>query len=125
MKPILKTLLLIISISLVSCKKDKIETPNVSTSEITEITATTAVCGGELEDIYLDMLAGIVFSTNPNPTRDNSLTFPPTMALSEKRFICEMSYLTPNTKYYVRAYVKRYEGDIKYGEQKEFTTLAE
>ena len=126
MKPILKTLLLILSISLVSCKKDDVkQPPNISTLDVAEITATTAVCGGEMDDVYLGLSAGVVFSTNPNPTLDNSLTFPYTMELNEKHFICEMSYLTPNTKYYVRAYVIRFGGDIKYGEQKEFTTLAE
>jgi hypothetical protein len=34
-------------------------------------------------------------------------------------------YLTPNTKYYVRAFAYNNPDAVKYGEQKEFTTLAE
>ena len=125
MKLILKTLLLILTISLVNCKKeDKNLPPNISTLEVTEITATTAVCGGEIkidELYYYDGFKGICYSTNPNPTIDDD-RFP---ALEdEKLFSCKMINLSPNTKYYVRAFVGNGRG-VKHGEQKEFITLAE
>ena len=85
MKPILKTLLLILSISLlVNCKKDKEKPPpDITTLEATEITATTAICGGELVD-YRDGLAmGICWGTNQNPTV-NPFFIP---AWPEKRFL--------------------------------------
>ena len=59
-----------------------------------------------MNDFYFGLSTEILFSINPNPTIDNSLSFLPNMALHEKLFF----YLTPNTKYYVRAYIIDYYG---------------
>ena len=121
MKTILKTLLLILSISLVGCKKeerDKGQHP-ISTLEITEITAITAVSGGEMKVSSPMFKMGICWSINPNPTVDN---FKINNETDKKRFSCIMTNLTPNTKYYVRAF-NIWGLCIEYGEQVEFTTL--
>jgi len=123
MKTILKTLLLILSISLVSCKKEEMDKrPRpISTLEVTEITSTSAICGGEM-DVYTIMgYRGICWSTNPNPTENDSRAYDTTYG--EASFSCIMTNLTPNTKYYVRAFHTTYI--TNYGEQMEFTTLAE
>ena len=127
MKPILKTLLVILSISLVNCKKeDKSKLPSeISTLEVTEITATTAVCSGEIDDYWKDLIVGICWSTDPNIIYDDIYNSYSVSQSQEKRFSCEMTNLIPNTKYYVRAYVANSYGTTKYGEQIEFTTLAD
>jgi len=125
MKTILKTLLLILTISLVNCKKeDKNLPPNISTLEVTEITATTAVCGGEIkiDELYYSAgNMGICFNTKPNPTTDD---YSYSALGGEKLFSCKIINLTPNTKYYVRAFVGNGSG-LKYGEEMVFTTKAE
>ena len=126
MKQTFKILLLLLSISLINCKKDNKDVlpPDITTLEVTEITTTTAVSGGEV-DVYYDELAmGLIINTSQNPTFENYTgSFLPG-TIGQKRFSSEMRNLVPNTKYYVRAYVMR-NGDVKYGNQVEFTTLAE
>ena len=133
MKTTLKVLLLILSISLISCeKKYKVKTPpEISTLEVTEITATSAVCGGEMEDYWKDLTLGILWSTEPwTVTETGSIVVTSETIGSSypempgKRFTCQMTDLTPNTKYYVRALASCHYG-LKCGEQIEFTTLAE
>ena len=92
------------------------------TSEVTEITATTAVSGGELDRYYSFSSSGICWSTNPNPTKND---FAIHYIHYDKDASCKITNLTPNTKYYVRAFLKDYYGIFHYGTQVEFTTLAE
>ena len=132
MKTTLKTLLLILSISLVSCKEEKLPPtpPDITTLEATEITATSAVCGGEMDDYRNDLAIGIEWSINPQNTENGNLLYAletwefVAPVLPGKRFICEMTGLTPNTKYYVFAWVSNYMG-YRFGQVIEFTTLAE
>jgi len=93
------------------------------TLDVTEITATSAISGIDVNfwpwGIYP---IGICWSTNPNPTPDDFIII---TYYNEEPLPCIMTDLTPNTKYYVKAFgIDRY-GMTHYGEQKEFTTLAE
>jgi len=96
---------------------------NISTLEVTEITATTAISGGELIFRGLIQSKGICWSTNPNPTTNDFTII--SNSQFENSYPCKMTDLTPNTKYYVRAFVKPGDAPEYYGNQVEFTTLAE
>ena len=94
------------------------------TLEVTEITTTTAVSGGEQNDFFSGVISrGICWSPNPNPTIDDFTIRDITWKW--ERFSCTMTNLTPDTKYYVRVYVTDRYGMVHYGNQVEFTTLTE
>jgi hypothetical protein len=104
------------------CKKESIKPPIVSTNDVTEITTTSAVSGGELNEMtQLIVSKGICWSTDQNPTTENFKTID---FSNNTNFICSMTGLSPNTKYYVRAFAINTAG-TSYGKQIEFTTLTE
>jgi len=104
------------------CIKENIKPPIVSTYDVTEITTTTAVSGGELNEMTpLIVSKGICWSTDQNPTTENFKTIDFSKNTS---FICSMTGLFPNTKYYIRAFAIN-PGGTAYGKQIEFTTLTE
>lgn len=121
MKTSLKISLLLLSVFLFNvCKKDSIKPPVTTTLEVTEITMTTAMSGVKLSEISpFIALKGICWSTEQNPTTENFNTRDLSSNIS---FLCSMTGLTPNTKYYVRAYAINPAG-TGYGKQIEFTTL--
>ena len=96
----------------------------VTTAEPTEITANSAVSGGSITSnngnyIYVFM-KGICWTTHPNPmVMNDSYTESGSGAES---FTAEMTDLSPNTEYYVRAYAVTLEGTF-YGDEISFTTL--
>ena len=116
------------------CQKDSFV--NVITHSPTEITATTALCGGEFTFTTNEIgpfTAGICWSTSPKPTHDDQrITYP----YQQESFVinqanpweCVITGLQPNTQYYVRAFVHpshddSYWGDgYYYGNQVTFTT---
>ena len=95
--------------------------PVVSTAEVTDITATTATCGGTVTDGGgLDITArGICWSTSHNPTLNNSHTSDGTGTGS---FGSSLITLSPGTTYYVRAYATTAQA-TSYGEEVTFTTM--
>ncbi len=95
--------------------------PVVTTAEVTDITATTATCGGTIAaDGGLAITArGVCWSTSPNPTLSDSHT---TDGTGTGSFTSAMTGLTANTTYYVRAYATNSAGTA-YGEAVSFTTL--
>jgi hypothetical protein len=102
------------------CKKESIKPPIVSTNDVIEITTTTAVSGGELNEMTpLIVSKGICWSTVQNPTTENFKTID---FSNNTNFRCSMTGLSPNTKYYVRAFAINTAGTA-YGRQIEFTTL--
>lgn len=107
-----------------SCKKDDDETTaelTVTTTDVTEITATTAKTGGTVAyDGTTEIICGLCWSTNDAPTLSDQYT---TRSIVEGSFISEMTGLTAETVYYVRAYASL-SGETVYGETKTFTTLA-
>ena len=94
--------------------------PTVTTNEVSSITATTAVCGGEVtSDGGASITArGVCYSTSQNPTISNNHT---TDGYGTGVFLSNLTGLLPNTTYYVKAYATNTE-DTTYGEQKTFMT---
>ena len=94
--------------------------PTVTTNDITDITTESALCGGNITDDggFEITLRGVCWSTNQNPTTNESHT---TDGCGASGFISVLTNLNNNTKYYVRAYATNEKGTA-YGEQKEFNT---
>ncbi|MDD2297287.1 MAG: FISUMP domain-containing protein [Sphaerochaetaceae bacterium] len=114
-------LLLSMGLLLFSCHPE--DNPSVSTGEVTNITATTATCAG---NVFADggaaiIARGICWSTSQFPTISDSKT---SNGNGLGIFTSNITSLSPNTTYYVRAYATNSVG-IAYGEQKTFTTNVE
>ena len=94
--------------------------PTVITAEVTEITTNSAQCGGEVTNDGGSEVTerGICWSTNENPTLDNSHVAAGT---GTGTFTAAMSGLEANTTYHVRAYAVNEMGTA-YGLDVEFTT---
>ena len=92
----------------------------VTTKEVTEVNATTAICGGEvMDDGGAEVTArGVCWSTSENPTIRDSHT---TDGSGTGSYTSNMTGLAENTIYYVRAYATNEKG-TSYGEEKTFTT---
>jgi FlaG/FlaF family flagellin (archaellin) len=95
--------------------------PTVTTSTITNITTTSAKGGGTVTDQGASNVTqrGICWSTSHNPTVSGSHANSGTNA---GIYTVNMSGLTANTKYYVRAYATNAQGTA-YGNEVSFTTL--
>lgn len=109
-------------LSLSNCKQDIIlKLTKLLTGSINDITDTSAIASATFSEIG-DNLGnyGHCWSTNQNPTiSDNKTTLHGNIASSD--FSSNINGLTPNTKYYVRAWAK--DGNqIIYGNQLEFST---
>ncbi len=118
-------LILAASITLTTCKKDdenKVELPTIITLAVTEITDTTAKCGGNVTNNDGGDITskGIVWSTTQNPTieQQTGLTGD---GVGSGPFQSNLTGLTPNTTYYARAYATNSKG-VGYGSQVQFTT---
>ena len=95
-------------------------TPIVTTGDITNITQTTALVSGEVTSDGGDEVTerGVCWSTSHNPTIDGNHA---NNGTGTGVFAVELSGLTANTKYYVKAYAKNSIGTA-YGNEIEFTT---
>ena len=95
--------------------------PTVTTNNVTNITATSASCGGNVtSDGGFEVTSrGVCWSTSPNPTIDNKKTYD---GKGAGTFTSQLSNLAPETTYYVRAYATNIKG-TSYGEEMSFTTL--
>ena len=95
----------------------------VTTQTPTEITATTAQCGGRVTVIGEAQITelGVCWSTENNPTATGNHLF--TTTVSEP-FSCTLTGLQPETEYHVRAYALC-ESEYHYGQDLIFTTLAD
>ena len=93
----------------------------VTTNDVSNITTNSAICGGNITSQGNSTVTarGICWSTSQNPTISNSHTFD---GMSGGSFTSNMTSLSVNTTYYVRAYATNAAGTA-YGEQKTFTTL--
>lgn len=97
-------------------------TPTVTTSEITNITSTSATSGGNVTDDGGAPVTtrGLVWSTTPNPTMEENEGFTNDgEGLGE--FTSEITGLQPETMYFVRAYAENSVG-VGYGEELSFST---
>lgn len=89
------------------------ELPIVKTSEVENIGTTTASCGGNVTgDGGANITErGVCWSTNHNPTVNESHV---SSGSGLGEFACNLSSLSANTTYYVRAYAKNSKG-VAYG----------
>jgi uncharacterized protein (TIGR02145 family) len=115
------TLLIVILVSIIlllSCTKK--EVPVLTTLEISNITAITATCGGNITDDGNSQIIsrGVCWSTNAQPTIADNLTSDST---GVGAFVSIITGLTQNTTYNVRAYATNSEG-TGYGNEMVFTT---
>ena len=96
--------------------------PAVSTAEVTDITATTATCGGTVTtDGGLTITAcGVCWGMSTNPTIADAHS---TDGTGTGSFVSTLTGLTPNTTYYVRAYATNSHVTM-YGNELSFTTEA-
>ena len=100
---------------------DKLLPTVTTTSEVTDITVSSAKCGGEVTfDGNVSVTArGICWNTTGNPTIEDNKT---TNGKGVGSFTSQIPDLVPATQYYVRAYATNEVGTA-YGEEVTFTTL--
>jgi uncharacterized protein (TIGR02145 family) len=101
-------------------EKEKGKIPGLTTTEISEISETTAVSGGNISTDNGEAVTkrGVCWSTNQNPTIQNDKTEDGSGVGS---FTSSISDLEPNTTYYVRAYATNSVGTA-YGNAISFKT---
>ena len=104
-----------------SFETEKIVMPVVKTVAVTEVTATRAVCGGNVTSDGGGTITarGVCWSISKMPTIDNNKT---NDGSGTGVFTSNLSNLASQTTYYVRAYATN-EAGTTYGEEKSFTTL--
>ena len=114
---------LILTIILTYSCEEKPVPPSISTNIVTEISTTTAVSGGNItaNGGAPIISKGICWNTSENPTIDNNKTIENADLVS---FTSNITQLTPNTSYYVRAYATNSAG-IGYGKSESFKTLGD
>ena len=95
--------------------------PTVTTSQVTNITQTTATGGGNVTSDGGATVTerGICWSTSHNPTTSGSHA---SNGMGTGSYTVNMTGLTPGTQYYVRAYAINNQG-TSYGNEVAFTTL--
>ncbi len=107
---------------LIGCEStDDPSAPVISTSAVTNITATTAQGGGTISDGGASAITerGLVWGKNPSPVvSDNKAS----SGTGTGGFTVDMTNLESGVKYYVRAYAINSEGTT-YGNEVSFTTI--
>ncbi len=107
-------------IALVSCLKDQKSTiPVLTTATVSNITSSTATSGGRIITQAPLLSYGLCWSTEGNPTIDDSSTIESLRFNSN--FSIDIKGLKGGTKYYVRAYATNRFG-VGYGNEMSFTT---
>ncbi len=108
----------------ITCSKDKEEsdTASVITKDVTELTVTVAISGGEVTDegAFPVVARGVVWGLTKNPTIEDHAGIS-SDGLGIGTFLSEIEGLTPNTKYFIRAYAINNSG-TGYGQNVSFTT---
>ena len=96
--------------------------PSVTTTTLTSITAITAISGGNVTSDGGGSITarGVCWSTNPGPTISNAKT---SDGNGTGNFSSTLTALTPETKYYVRAYATNSAG-TSYGNEISFTSIS-
>ena len=94
--------------------------PTVTTNDVTDITSSSAICGGNVIDNGGGnvIARGVCYGTSQNPTLNDNYT---SDGNGTGMFTSDLTDLAENTTYYVRAYATNETG-TSYGEQKSFTT---
>ena len=104
-----------------SFKTLEIVLPAVLTDSVTNITISSATIGGEVTDESNGVVTerGVVYSTTPNPTIENSKVV---SGSGKGSFSSNLTALQDGVTYYVRAYAVNEKGTA-YGEEKSFQTI--
>lgn len=94
--------------------------PEVATTQVSNITATTALAGGTVvsDGGFPVLRRGICYSTSPNPTTSAAHTCD---GAGLGDFVSQMTSLAPGTTYYFRSYATNGVGTV-YGTQYLFVT---
>lgn len=116
----LSLFLVALTMMLVSCKPEQ---PKVVTTEVTEITVNSAVCGGGVSDGGGAAVVerGFCWNTEGRPTVLDFCVKDTESGLGS--FTSNIPNLAPNTQYYIRTYAVNANGVAGYGEEVCFTTL--
>lgn len=112
---------MIFSVTLIhSCKKEKPALPAITTNEVTEISYSTAISGGNVtsEGGAPVISRGICWNISAYPTISDNIK---TEAGTQGSFTSNLTLLSPNTLYYVRAYATNSIGTA-YGNKLSFQT---
>ncbi len=110
-------------ILLFSCKKETPQVvPTLTTASVTNVTSTTAMCGGDISSNGGSAITacGVCWSTSQNPTIADSKT---SEAAVSGSFTSTITGLTPGATYYIRAYATNSVGTA-YGNQVSTAALA-
>lgn len=108
-------------ILIISCKKEAIRTtPIITTLPVSNITETSAMCGGNATSDGGEVITikGICWSVNQNPTISDNKS---TNGTGVGNFSYNIEGLTENTTYYIRAYATNMIG-TSYGDNVSLTT---
>jgi len=104
-----------------ACRKSlSVDVPIVSTNSITNVTSTSAVCGGNVTSDGGSAVKsrGVCWSTSHSSTINSSKTIDST---GTGKYTSTVSGLSSNTTYYIRAYATNSSG-TGYGEERSFKT---
>ncbi len=120
MKSIFKLSAIILYLAIVQSCKENPTPPVLTTTDVTEITYTTATSGGTVTSDGGSPIVtrGICWSINPEPTVSDSLLIE-TGGLGA--FTCNITQLSSNTIYFVRAFATNID-HVGYGNEVTFTT---
>lgn len=113
-------LLLFVTI-IFGCKKEEI--PTLTTNDVTEITVSNAISGGEIisDGDETILVKGVCWSIDPAPTIDDQKTLDGT---GIGPYTSQIISLNPGTTYYLRSYASNKNG-TGYGPEKSFKTLGD
>lgn len=105
----------------ISFTTEEIIVPAITTAEPSDITVSSALCGGNVTSDGGDevIVRGVCWSTSPNPTISDYKT---NDGSGTGSFISNITGLSPSTEYYARAYATN-EAGTSYGDQVEFRTF--
>jgi len=97
--------------------------PSVTTTSVTLVTGGTASCNAVVTNAggFPNFYAGVCWSTSPNPTINDHFIY---STASLGNYVSQLSGLTTNTTYYVRAFGQN-DLSINYGNQISFTTSSQ
>ena len=116
---VMAALMLMMMVFAIGCSKSQV--PTVETTQVSDVTMTTAVIGGFVSsDGGSDVVErGVCWGKHANPTNSANVA---NMGQGIGSFSCVLTDLDPATTYYARAYALNSVG-MSYGEQVEFITL--
>ncbi len=124
----MKKLLLLSALLIFACTDDEgnpcIYQPTLTTEEVTNITETSATLNGTIDitsencETPNNTEQGFVYSTEIQPTLEDTQ-----VKVNGTNISTTIEGLTPNTTYFVRAFLTNNLGDF-YGDEVSFTTVA-